>query len=75
MQVVHSGVVDDLENMDEDFEVVDDNIDLMETDDESDNYYDSENDYDRSFINDVEMTDDDDDGNEPAFYRRIDSYQ
>ena len=56
MEVVRSGVVDDLENMNEDFEVVDDNIDLMETDDESDDYYDSENDYDRSFIKDIEVT-------------------
>jgi hypothetical protein len=44
-------------------------IDLMETDDESDEYYyESENDYDRSFINNNEMSDDE---NEPSFYRRV----
>lgn len=63
------GVDNDLENMDEDYEGADD-VDLMETDDESDDYYDSENDYDRSFINDIEMSDDE---NEPSFYRCVDN--
>jgi hypothetical protein len=63
-----SGVIDDdLENMNEDEAIGD--IDLMETDDESDEYYyESENDYDRSFINNNEMSDDE---NEPSFYRRV----
>jgi hypothetical protein len=46
-------------------------IDLIATDDESDVDYESENDYDRSFINDNEMSDDE---NESSFYRRADNY-
>jgi hypothetical protein len=45
-------------------------IDLIATDDESDVDYESENDYDRSFINDNEMSDDE---NESSFYRRVDN--
>ena len=45
-------------------------IDLIATDDESDVDCESENDYDRSFINDNEMSDDE---NESSFYRRVDN--
>jgi hypothetical protein len=43
---------------------------LIATDDGSDVDYESENDYDRSFINDNEMSDDE---NESSFYRREDN--
>ena len=43
-------------------------IDLIDTDDESDVDNESENGYDRSFINDVEMSEEE---NELSFYRRL----
>ena len=47
-------------------------IDLMGTDNESDMDYESENDYDRTFINDVEMSDEE---IELSFYRRLNNFK
>lgn len=51
--------------------VDDEEIDLLGTDDEADMDYESEHDSDRDFVNDVEMSEEEDD--EVSFYRRFDN--